>query len=292
MTTSSDSPPATSSPARPDSPEGLASGAAHPSESARRQDPEDSGHEDDAGHDDDADGEHDGEDEDDEDEAQAEHSQQPEPLQAQPQVAAADNWQAIYSPAHGAYYFYNTVTHETTWTNPLQPTAAEASSSNSPPEASTSAAASTSTSTPAAVASLYALQEAAVAQGIDPSLAYLDPSLAGPSAPGSDTFTAKFNSRTGAFARPDGRDPSHLSEFERAKRMSQAYFDVGQWEKDLEERNAEEEDSKKRKRPTKKDLVRLVISLFGGALTRLVPQERYKEQKRLKKIAKTAWLRT
>lgn len=291
MTTPPDSPaPATSSPARPTSPEGLASGAADPSDPARRQDPEDGEHEDDAGHDDDADGEHDGEDEDDEDdELPAQPSQQPEHQEAQPQAAAADNWQAIYSPAHGAYYFYNTVTHETTWANPLQPPAA-ASSSTSPPEASTSAAASTST--PAAAASLYALQEAAVAQGIDPSLAYLDPSLAGPSARGSDTFTAKFNSRTGAFARPDGRDPSHLSEYERAKRMSQAYFDVGQWEKDLEERNAEEEESKKRKRPTKKDLVRLYIPLFESALMRLVLQERYKEQKRLKKIAKTAWLRT
>ena len=109
----------------------------------------------------------------------------------------------------------------------------------------------------AATSGTYALQAAAAAQGIDPALAYLDPSLAGSStAPSAMTYTAKFNSRTGAFARPDGRDPTHLSEYERAKRMSEAYFDVGQWEQDVEARDLEEQnEGKKRKRPTKKDLV-------------------------------------
>jgi len=89
------------------------------------------------------------------------------------------------------------------------------------------------------------------------------------------TFAAKFNARTGAFTRMDARDPSHLSETERAKRMSAVYFDVGAWEQEVEQRVQEEEAAgKKRKRPSKKDL------------------ERFKEQKRLKKIAKTAWLRT
>jgi len=72
----------------------------------------------------------------------------------------------------------------------------------------------------------------------------------------------------------DGRDPSHLSEHERAKRMSQFYFDVGAWEEELEQQDATEEERKKKRKPTKKDL------------------ERFKEQKRQKKIAKTAWLRT
>ncbi|KAG2103493.1 uncharacterized protein F5147DRAFT_281721 [Suillus discolor] len=60
--------------------------------------------------------------------------------------------------------------------------------------------------------------------------------------------------------------------------MSEFYFDVGAWESDVEARNRAEIEAegegKKRKRPTKKDL------------------ERFKEQKKLKKIAKTAWLRT
>ena len=131
------------------------------------------------------------------------------------------------------------------------------------------------------------LQAAAIAQGIDPALAYLDPSLLNSTAaPGGPipTFTAKFNRHTGAFAKQDARDPSHLSEYERAKRMSEFYFDVNKWEQDLAKhggsiKGASEEweddghGGKKRKRPTKKDL------------------ERFKEQKKAKKLAKTAWLR-
>ncbi|KAA1475291.1 hypothetical protein DENSPDRAFT_842034 [Dentipellis sp. KUC8613] len=186
----------------------------------------------------------------------------------------AGDWQAIWSPSHNAYYFFNAATQQTTWENPLQPTAGPSSSSASPADASS--AQTPAGAAPPAIASMYALQEAAAAQGIDPSLAYLDPSLAGQAGPsGAYAYSAKFNARTGAFAKPDGRDPTHLSEYERAKRMSEVYFDVGAWEKEVEARKEEEEQNgKKRKRPTKKDL------------------ERFKEQKRLKKIAKTAWLRT
>ena len=143
-----------------------------------------------------------------------------------------------------------------------------------------------------------ALQAAAAAQGIDPSLAHLDPSLAASTSasPAAFTYTAKFNARTGAFTRPDGRDPNHVSEYERARRMSEAYFDVGQWEQDVEQRNAQEEaEGKKRKRPTKKDLVseHAWFCTLGTMLNGLMfLQERFKEQKRLKKIARTAWLRT
>jgi len=117
---------------------------------------------------------------------------------------------------------------------------------------------STSTNATASTPSLTQweqMQANAIAQGIDPSLAYLDPSLAaGPSLP-SGAFTAKFNARTGAFTAVDGRDPSHLSEYERAKRMSQFYFDVGAWEEQLEQQDAAGEEGKKKRKPTKKDLV-------------------------------------
>jgi len=131
-------------------------------------------------------------------------------------------------------------------------------------------------------------EAAALAQGIDPLLAHLDPSLSAPSVPGGSgplpSFAARFNSRTGQFTPASARTPGHLSEHERAKRMSEFYFDVGKWEEELARRGgslmaedpAGEEGTKerKRKRPSKKDL------------------DRFKEQKRLKKIAKTAWLRT
>jgi hypothetical protein len=111
------------------------------------------------------------------------------------------------------------------------------------------------------------LQEAAAAQGIDPSLAYLDPSLAGASSvPGGSAgynFTARFNAHTGTFTRPEGRDPTHLSEYERMKRMSSVYFNMEQWEQEVAQRKKQEDDDvangKKRKRPTKKDLVCRVL---------------------------------
>ncbi|KAJ7792646.1 hypothetical protein B0H14DRAFT_2394275 [Mycena olivaceomarginata] len=197
-------------------------------------------------------------------------------------VAAATAWQAIFSPQFNAYYFYNSETQETTWTNPLvppEPAADSASTSATAPaaESSTEAGAAETSSIP----HYAALQNAALAQGIDPALAYLDPSLAastssGDSLGGLPSFQAKFNARTGQFAAMDSRSPAHLSEYERAKRMSEVFFDVAAWEQNLAQQHAAEAEGgveKKRKRPTKKDL------------------ERFKQQKKLKKIAKTAWLR-
>ena len=121
-------------------------------------------------------------------------------------------WQAIFAPQYNTYYFYNPVTQETTWINPLQQQQPqpEASTSTSTSTIATSSSATetsvveTETETPvqneseedadaqgtattasAASARYAALQEAALAQGIDPLLAHLDPSLLAPSVPGS-----------------------------------------------------------------------------------------------------------
>lgn len=172
--------------------------------------------------------------------------------------ASQGAWQAIYSPQYNTYYFYNTETQETTWTNPLQ---------SAEPAASASTSQEPDAQNPAALSSMdphyVALQQAAIAQGIDPALAYLDPSLGAPMpsasvGPDGMAFSAKFNARTGQFTRPDGRDPTHLSEYDRMKRMSQFYFDVGAWEEQLSEQGGSikgEDATKKRKRPSKKDLV-------------------------------------
>ncbi|KAJ7201039.1 hypothetical protein GGX14DRAFT_465527 [Mycena pura] len=208
-------------------------------------------------------------------------SAQPAPEQQQPPTA----WQAIFSPQYNAYYFYNSETQETTWTNPLQPpSGAEASTSATAAEASVTVPGETSQPQSSILDPHYAaIQSAAIAQGIDPALAYLDPSLAASTSAGGpagaalpQSFHAKFNARTGQFTALDGRTPDHLSEYERAKRMSEVFFDVAAWEQNLAEERAAEAEAggKKRKRPTKKDL------------------ERFKQQKKLKKIAKTAWLRT
>ena len=200
---------------------------------------------------------------------------------------SAGDWQAIWSPAHNAYYFYNSTTRETTWVNPLQQgQQQEGDSKGKGKEKATdetdgdddkvggqdqdkddenqgnvAGSSKTTTGTTPALTQWEQMQANAMAQGIDPSLAYLDPSLAaGPSLP-SGAFTARFNARTGTFTAVDGRDPSHLSEYERAKRMSQFYFDVGAWEKELEQRDAAEEEGKKKRKPTKKDLVSSSCSL-------------------------------
>ncbi|KAH0580287.1 hypothetical protein H2248_001800 [Termitomyces sp. 'cryptogamus'] len=178
-----------------------------------------------------------------------EQSQQPTP------------WQAIYSPQYNAYYFFNAETQETTWNNPLAPASQEypASSQDSVPSTST-----------ALTNPQVALEAAAIAAGIDPSLAYLDPTLLA-SVPGTSVpsafppaFTAKFNARTGQFTRPDARDPSHLSEHARAARMSEFYFDVNAWENQLAEQGGSimGPEGKKRKRPSKKDLVCILCDIW------------------------------
>ena len=212
-------------------------------------------------------------------------------------MPSSGSWQALWSPAHNAYYFYNSTTHETTWVNPLQPPTAASGDAVAPstapsvsapstgadnpdaqeddPSSSSSRSSSGATPVPASVAQIYALQEAAAAQGIDPSLAYLDPSLAGgPSAPGGSgayNFSARFNAHTGTFTRPEGRDPTHLSEYERMKRMSSVYFNMEQWEQEVAQRkDREDEDAangKKRKRPTKKDLVGSVLLVLPERLS-------------------------
>jgi len=197
---------------------------------------------------------------------------------------SAGDWQAIWSPAHNAYYFYNSTTRETTWVNPLQQgqqqvgdskgkgkdkgtsetegddDEAEGQDKDDEKQENVAGPSTNATAATPALSQWEQMEANAIAQGIDPSLAYLDPSLAaGPSLP-SGAFTARFNARTGAFTAVDGRDPSHLSEYERAKRMSQFYFDVGEWEKELEQRDTEEEERKKKRKPTKKDLVSLPSS--------------------------------
>lgn len=105
-----------------------------------------------------------------------------------PEATAPSEWQAVWAPQYGAYYFYNTETKVTTWTNPLQPEEKSSSVSDDRtpsadegnPDAGKADEDATSTGLTYSASSHYAaLQAAAVAQGIDPGLAHLDPSLGG-----------------------------------------------------------------------------------------------------------------
>lgn len=116
--------------------------------------------------------------------------------ESEPPVAAAaaaaapvTQWQAIWAPQYNAYYFYNSVTQETTWTNPLQPEASSSYTTTSTGQAAPGGSsnnddgneqnvdARSSMGLTTAAAHYSALQAAAIAEGIDPGLAHLDPTL-------------------------------------------------------------------------------------------------------------------
>jgi hypothetical protein len=177
--------------------------------------------------------------------------------------AVPGEWQTAYSAPHNAWYFFNTSTGETTWTNPLQDPNAVASCSQPPsdPSLATTQVSPSSTTT----TDMTPMGQAALEQGIDPELAYLDPSLAyGPLSSGPGTYSARFNVHTGKFTAQDGRDPSHVSEYARAQRMSAVFFDVQGWETEVAKRKAEEdlEGPRRKKKPTKADLVSLHLFDF------------------------------
>ncbi|KAJ1301220.1 hypothetical protein OPQ81_003629 [Rhizoctonia solani] len=178
------------------------------------------------------------------------------PLPDEP-VPSQTEWQAIWSPSHNAYYFFNARTAETTWSTE-QSEPKEAITSEKPPP------------------------DLSYLNGIDPELAYLDPTLAVPSAGSKGpvpTFTARFGARDGRFTAMDARRPEHLSEAARAQRMSSVYYDTEAWERQIAERDAQAKADaesgvgEKRKRLTKADI------------------ERFKEQKKAKKAMRNAWLR-
>ncbi|KAH7337505.1 hypothetical protein B0J17DRAFT_663239 [Rhizoctonia solani] len=186
-------------------------------------------------------------------------------------------WQAIWSPAHNAYYFFNARTSETTWVNPLDPSASTSTPATQPaPEPEPEPEPKETTTSEAPPPDLSHLN------GIDPELAYLDPTLAVPSAGSKGpvpTFSARFGARDGKFTAMDGRRPEHLSEAARAQRMGAVYYDTEAWDREIAERDAKAKADEeaglgdKRKRVSKADI------------------ERFKAQKKAKQAMRNAWLR-
>jgi hypothetical protein len=180
----------------------------------------------------------------------------------------------VWDATRQAWYFWNSETQETTWTNPL-----EASSTvHDSKDAQVSETVQKSKMTD---------EEIATAHGIDPDLAYLDPTLYASeirqARTGTSTYSTSgvFDSRTGKFVPLSARathDPSRLSHANQADRQMSAFFDVHQYEeerkRDREEREEEEaQGSKRKKAPTKKEL------------------QRFKERAKEKKAARYGWLR-
>ena len=120
-----------------------------------------------------------------------------------PSPESSLTWKAIFAPQHNTYYFYNSVTQETTWINPL-------ASEQEQPQAQLEASTTTFSPLSATATSVVA---AALAQGIDRLLAHLDPSLLVPGCSGSSpSFTARFDSRMGQFTPASARTPGRLSD--------------------------------------------------------------------------------
>lgn len=157
-----------------------------------------------------------------------------------------------------AWYFWNTQTGAVTWTNPLQPEAAQAASTAPPlPKEQPPLPAGPPPTTDASGHTTYG-----VPPDIDPDLAHLlPPAQRGSAAGGPSSQTALFNARTGRFTPADySYSVDHLDEYNRAKRMNSHYFDVDAWEKQKAEENAkrkrdEESGVVSNKKITKKDMV-------------------------------------
>ncbi|PLW49602.1 hypothetical protein PCASD_02191 [Puccinia coronata f. sp. avenae] len=179
--------------------------------------------------------------------------------EAKPVVYSNGDWEAVYDPQTNAYFFANSKTGETTWTNPLAPP--EPSSSRAP-------------------------QPLPDLGGIDPELAHLDPQMArimhAHSSQTEPRFAARFNAKTGRFEADPTRDPSRVSEYAKARSQAEAFFDVDSWEKTLEKHNGRVPGTSKETR---------AAALEQGKKLSKAELNQFKQQKQEKKARnQRAWL--
>lgn len=145
------------------------------------------------------------------------------------------------------YYFHNSVTNITTWENPRD---------------TTSSAAIPSTSA-APINENSITNDVGAYGGIDPDLAYLDPSLRQSSSSSAPSYQARFNSRTGRFQGDPSMTPDRISEFKRGERQQEAFYDTASWQESLGGKGLKRSgtsESDKPKKLTAKELVCSVCS--------------------------------
>jgi len=129
-----------------------------------------------------------------------------------------DGWQPVWDSNYGAYYFYNSVTGETTWTNPRVP---EAANAPVPPSNDLS-------STDPASHEHNPLQYNPALHGdYDPTAPYAQAQEAAENEGDQYTFTAAFNRFTGKFQPASSlKVPENYNDENKSKRQMQFYFDV------------------------------------------------------------------
>jgi hypothetical protein len=155
--------------------------------------------------------------EEEEGEEREDHSNPPLPPGPPPGESAEhdDGWQPVWDDAYGAYYFYNTITGETTWTNPRVP------------EASVEVAGSVMDHTSPSSASYNPLQyNPAIHGDYDPTAPYAQVQEPVDESAQYQTVAA-FNRFTGKFQASTSRQvPENYNDENKSRRQMEFYFDV------------------------------------------------------------------
>lgn len=145
------------------------------------------------------------------------------------------------------YYFHNSATNTTTWENPRE------GPSSAAPQIPT-----------VPIDSTAITNNVGQYGGIDPDLAYLDPSLRQSSTSSAPSYQARFNSRTGRFQGDPSMTPDRISEFKRGERQQEAFYDTASWQESLGGKGlkrsgiGEADGTGKPKKLTAKELVRML----------------------------------
>ncbi|KAA8912428.1 hypothetical protein FN846DRAFT_933065 [Sphaerosporella brunnea] len=134
-----------------------------------------------------------------------------------------DGWQPVWNPTYGSYYFYNSKTGETTWTNPRVPEA-----TNAPLAAPANIQAGSPDGAVAAAAYHDPLQyNPAIHGDYDPTAPYAQPREEPQEASTDYTATAAFNRFTGKFTPAfSAKVPENYNDENKSRRQMEFYFDV------------------------------------------------------------------